>query len=607
MPAPVADGGSAPRRQIGVSSSGGGASARRRELDPHALDAVDERRLEHVGRPRDVDVGQAVQQLVEHHLDLAPGEVRAQAEVRAARPEAEVVVRRARGVETVGIAPERLVAVRRVVPEDDLVAGADRLPAELRVVRRRAPEVDHRRGPAHDLLDRGRRDALEVGHPPRALGGEVGERPHAVADRVARRLVAGDHEEDEERPELLAGEALPVDLGLDERGGDVLACARAPVLRGRLRVLEGLERRCDQLVAAARVLRIADAEDDVRELEDAPVVRRGDAHHVADDAERERRRHLLDEIARPLGGHRVDDPARLRAHGLFDLPDGARREPGAHQLSELRVPRGVHVDHRAEELVQLGRLVGDADAVAGDEALGVHARPHDVRVARHRPEARPLRDARELALLVERHRALGAQLREHALAVRAEPERRVAEPHVVQREVGGERRHCAVNPPSATISAPVTYDDSSDARNSATCAISRGWAIRPSGIESSNDFRLAGSLRYGACIGVSVMPGWMMLQRTFWRANWMAIDLVSEMRAPLAAVYESCATVKPASAETEPTLMIEPPPERIRWGMPCFITRNGPFRLIACTRSQSASLVSRTDLSLSFQSTPAWL
>src|SRR5207244_13172625 len=105
-------------------------------------------------------------------------------------------------------------------------------------------------------------------------------------DRVARRLVAGDHEEDEERPELLAGEALPVDLGLDERGGDVIAGARAPVLRERLRVLEELERRCDQLVAAARVLRIADAEGEVRDLEDAPSVRLGAAHHAADAAER---------------------------------------------------------------------------------------------------------------------------------------------------------------------------------------------------------------------------------------------------------------------------------------------------------------------------------
>src|SRR5207247_10083941 len=58
-----------------------------------------------------------------------------------------------------------------------------------------------------------------------------------------------------------------------------------------------------------------------------------------------------------------------------------------------------------------------------------------------------------------------------------------------------------------------------------------------------------------------MMPGWMMLQRTFWRANWIAIDFVSAMSAPLALVYESCATVKPASADTEPTLMIEPPPE----------------------------------------------
>jgi hypothetical protein len=33
-----------------------------------------------------------------------------------------------------------------------------------------------------------------------------------------------------------------------------------------------------------------------------------------------------------------------------------------------------------------------------------------------------------------------------------------------------------------------------------------------------------------------MMPDWMMLQRTFWRANWMASDRVSEMSAPLALV-----------------------------------------------------------------------
>src|SRR5437867_2219167 len=328
---------------IGGSYLANCALARRRELHPHALDAVDESRLQHVGPPRHVHVGQPVQELVEHHADLAPREVRAEAEVRAARAEAHVVVRRAGHIEAVRLAPERLVAVRRVVPEDDLVAGVDPLPADLDVARGGAPEVDHGGGPAHDLLDRGRRDPLEV----------------------------------------------------------------------------------------------ADAEDEVRELEDAPMVGLGNTHHVADDAEGERGGHLPDEVARPLVCHRIDDPLRLRPDRLLDLVDGAGREPGAHQLPELRVPGGVHVDHRAEELVQLGYLVGDVDAVAGDERLGIHARADDVGVAGQRPEAAPLRHAGKFPLGVERHRTLGAQLREDALAVRAEPERELAELDVVEREVRG--------------------------------------------------------------------------------------------------------------------------------------------------------------------------
>jgi hypothetical protein len=79
------------------------------------------------------------------------------------------------------------------------------------------------------------------------------------------------------------------------------------------------------------------------------------------------------------------------------------------------------------------------------------------------------------------------------------------------------------------------YDDSSLARNSATLAISRGWAIRPRGMPASNSRRIA-SVRYGAWSGVSTMPGWMTLHRIRSRANWMASDLVSEMRPPLAAV-----------------------------------------------------------------------
>src|SRR3989442_9329602 len=57
----------------------------------------------------------------------------------------------------------------------------------------------------------------------------------------------------------------------------------------------------------------------------------------------------------------------------------------------------------------------------------------------------------------------------------------------------------------------------------------------------------------------------MMLQRIRSLANWIASDFVSEMSAPLAAVYASWARVNPASAETEPIRITEPPPARRRW------------------------------------------
>jgi hypothetical protein len=49
----------------------------------------------------------------------------------------------------------------------------------------------------------------------------------------------------------------------------------------------------------------------------------------------------------------------------------------------------------------------------------------------------------------------------------------------------GDEAHCAVIAPSATSTVPVTNDDSSDARNSATFAISRGSPGRPIGWNDS--------------------------------------------------------------------------------------------------------------------------
>ena len=49
---------------------------------------MDERRLQHVGLGGDAQIGEPIEQLLEHHADLAPGQVGAEAEVGAAGADA---------------------------------------------------------------------------------------------------------------------------------------------------------------------------------------------------------------------------------------------------------------------------------------------------------------------------------------------------------------------------------------------------------------------------------------------------------------------------------------------------------------------------------------
>ena len=69
------------------------------------------------------------------------------------------------------------------------------------------------------------------------------QRQHPVRDRLPRRLVAGDDEEQEHRVELPLGEHLALDLRVDELRDEVVARVGAPLGRDRVAVLEELERR----------------------------------------------------------------------------------------------------------------------------------------------------------------------------------------------------------------------------------------------------------------------------------------------------------------------------------------------------------------------------
>src|SRR5436190_16943607 len=135
-----------------ISNSGTGL--RLLDRDRHPLDAVEEVRAQPLDRPRELDLANPRNELLERDLDLEPGQVGAEAEVDAAGAEGHVQVRVAADVEAVGVVEDLLVAVPGGEPGGDLVALADRLAAEREIACRGPPEVVHGSRPAQDLLAR---------------------------------------------------------------------------------------------------------------------------------------------------------------------------------------------------------------------------------------------------------------------------------------------------------------------------------------------------------------------------------------------------------------------------------------------------------------------
>ena len=182
-------------------------------------------------------------------------------------------------------------------------------------------------------------------------------------------------------------------------------------------------------IAAAEHLGIAGAEDDVRRLEHRPEVTARDAHHVADDEQRERLRQGRDEVDLALFAHPVD---HLGANGLDRVEDALQLPWGERSGDDptlTGVARVVHVDERPEELHGLRRHVGDRDrTLPGTEVLGSPADLDQLRVADDGVET--LRQPRHQVLEHDRYeRSRLAQLREdgHPIGERLSPEVRAYE------------------------------------------------------------------------------------------------------------------------------------------------------------------------------------
>src|SRR6185312_12416444 len=94
----------------------------------------------------------------------------------------------------------------------------------------------------------------------------------------------------------------------------------------------------------------------------------------------------------------------------------------------------------------------------------------------------------------------------------------------------------AEKPPSTDNSTPFTKLESSEARNSATAAISSGRPIFPRGISDSN-IRFASAVRTWSCIGVAIGPGLSTFTRIFLPFSSLSQVRANERNAALLAEY----------------------------------------------------------------------
>jgi hypothetical protein len=110
------------------------------------------------------------------------------------------------------------------------------------------------------------------------------------------------------------------------------------------------------------------------------VVLGADAHHVGDQAQGQRHRDGLDEVALASTGHRVDRVLHDLPELDLELADHAGREALVDEPAQLGVPGLALVDQ-----AELDRVAGQ-DTLGGGEELLVLGAVVDVRVLRDHPD-----------------------------------------------------------------------------------------------------------------------------------------------------------------------------------------------------------------------------
>ena len=213
-----------------------------------------------------------------------------------------------------------------------------------------------------------------------------------MADGVTCGFVSGNDEQDEEAAKFLRRHAVAVHHGVHHHAGEVVGGVLQTGFTQRLRVGEDLERNSDQVLERSAKVRVTGAKDDIGPVQNLALVAFWNAHHFANDLQRERCGDVVDEIklgVAKLFDGAVHDGAGFVFHVLLNACNFFWCEALRNNGAQSHVFRVVHADHGAKEFVEFHREVGDVGAFAAAEQVWVAAGMPDVLVLGERPIAGP--------------------------------------------------------------------------------------------------------------------------------------------------------------------------------------------------------------------------
>src|SRR3984893_12686366 len=191
--------------------------------DPHRqfADPVNEGREHALGLADDLDSWQPIEDFLPKNLQLHFGQALADAAVNTEAERQMLAWTGAVDDEAVGVFDRLLVAVARDVPHGDFVALADELAAKYDVFERGAAHVGDRRLVTNGL----RRHRVDQFGPGAQLGEFIrvlAQEQEAAAHRIARRVVAADHEQ-ADVAERFARAHVARGLAMRQHGNEIAA------------------------------------------------------------------------------------------------------------------------------------------------------------------------------------------------------------------------------------------------------------------------------------------------------------------------------------------------------------------------------------------------